>query len=428
LNENKFRLIGYTKINIIMNIKIILLFSLGLTACGGKVVQDVQTTLVKRGTFTEELTEEGTVRAVNSITIAAPNISYRYGALKITSLVNDGKEVEKGDTVIIFDPSEIKKAIITAQQGLEIANAEFEKLKATQQSEIEDLESDLEISRLDQEISKINFEQAVYESDVTKKEINLKLETANIALARAKEQIENKKKIQQEDIFQKTLSIKQLTVALEDANNSIKSLFVISPSPGIAILKDNFYTNQKWQAGDQPYSGMILIELPDLNEMMTEVKINEVDITKITPGLKVEIKPDAFSDTTFSGKVSTVANLAQNKDAKSRIKIFPVQIRIDGRSVNLLPGLTVSCKIIISEISGVLYIPIESIFKDQGNEFVYVKTTSGFKRKDVKIGSVNTDYAIVNEGLSENEELALTDPFFNKEEVKSNKAMVSNVK
>lgn len=411
-----------------MNKKFILLLFLGLIACKGKVVQEVQTTLVKRGTFSEELTEEGTVRAVNSINITAPNISYRYGNLKITSLVNDGKEVDKGDTVIIFDPSEIKKAIITSQQQLEIANAEFEKLKATQQSEIEDLESDLEISRISQEISKINFEQAVYESDVTKKEINLKLETANIALERAKEQIENKKKIQQEDLFQKTLSIKQLTTALEDANSTVKSLFVISPGPGIAILKDNFYTNQKWQADDQPYSGTILIELPDLNEMMAEVKINEVDITKISPGLKVEIKPDAYSDTTFSGKVIEVANLAQNKDSKTRIKVFPVQIKIEGRSGNLLPGLTVSCKIKISEITGVLYIPIESIFKDQGNEFVYVKTTSGFKRKDVKIGAVNTDFAIVIDGLAENEELALTDPFLNKDEDKSKKETNSNGK
>ena len=108
----------------------------------------------------------------------------------------------------------MKKSIITTQQQLEIANAEFEKLKATQQSEIEDLESDLEITRISQKISKINFEQATYESEVTKKEINLKLETANIALARAKEQIENRKKIQKEDIFQRTLSMKQLKATL----------------------------------------------------------------------------------------------------------------------------------------------------------------------------------------------------------------------
>jgi len=411
-----------------MNKKIIFLLFLGMIACKSKVVQEVQTTLVKKGTFLEELTEEGTVRSVNSINITAPNISYRYGSLKITSMVSDGKEVNKGDTVIIFDPSEIKKAIITSQQQLEIANAEFEKLKATQQSEIEDLESDLEITRISQEISKINFEQAIYESDVTKKEINLKLETANIALERAKEQIENKKKIQQEDIFQKTLSIKQLTAALEDANRSVNSLFVISPSPGIAILKDNWMTNQKWQVGDQPYSGTTLIELPDLNEMMAEVKINEVDITKVVPGLKVEIKPDAYSDTIFSGKVFTVANLAQNKDSKTKIKIFPVQIKIEGTSRNLLPGLTVSCKIVIREMTDVLYVPVESIFKDHGIEFVYIKSGSGFKRKDIVVGSVNTDYVVIKEGLEENEELALTDPFLNKEEGKDNKTVAENAK
>ena len=409
-----------------MNIRILLLMYLGFAACQGKEVQDVQTTFVKRGTFNEELTEEGTVRAVNSVSITAPSISYRYGGLKITSIVRDGKEILKGDTVLTFDPSELKKAIITAQQQIEIANAEFDKLKATQQSEIEDLESDLEITTISQKISKINFEQAGYESEVTRKEINLKLETANIALARAHEQIENKKKIQKEEIFQKALNIKQLTATLNDANGCLNNLFVISPGPGIAILKENWMTNQKWQVGDQPWSGTTLIELPDMNQMMAELKINEVDIAKITPGLKVEIKPDAYSDTTFSGKVITIANLAQNKDSKTKIKIFPVQILIDNKSSSLLPGLTVSCKIKINEITGVLYVPIEAIFKDQGNEFVYVKTSSGYKRKDIKVGPVNTDFVVIKEGLTENEELALTDPFLNKEESKSSK--VTDVK
>ena len=403
-----------------MNKVIILLLCIELISCKGKrAVQEVQTTHVKKGTFTEELNEVGNVKAVNSTNINAPNISYRYGGLKITKITSDGKEVAKGDTVILFDPSEIKKAIINAQQQLEIANAELEKLKATQQSEIEDLESDLEISRISQEISKINLEQAIYDSEVTKKEINLKLETANIALAHAKEQIENKKKIQQQEVYQKTLNIKQLKATLDDATRSVNSLYVISPTSGIAIIRDNWLTNQKWQVGDQPWSGTSLIELPDMAAMMAEVKINEVDIAKVAPDLKAEIKPDAFSDSTFKGKVTTVANLAQNKDSKSKIKIFPVQIAIDRKSKNLLPGLTVSCKIIIREITDVLYIPIDAIFKDQMNDYVYVRTNSGFSKKPVKIGPVNSDFAIVLEGLKENEELALTDPYLNKEESKA---------
>jgi HlyD family secretion protein len=398
--------------------KIGLILYIGLMACSENKIPEIQTTLVKRGTFLEELTEEGTVRALNSIPIQAPTISYRYGSLKITSIVDDGQEVKKDDTLVVFDPSEIKKANITSQQQLEIANAEYEKMKATQESEIEDLEADLEIARISQEISRINFEQAVYEPAMTKKEINLKLESANIALVRAKEQIENKKKIQKEDLFQKSISIKQLTVALEDANNSIKNLFVISPAPGIAIKKDNFMTRQKWGITDQPYSGTIIIDLPDLSEMIAEVKINEVDISKVFPGQKVEIRPDAYSDSTYLGEVTTIANLAQNKDSKSKIKIFPVQIKIIDKSKQLLPGLTVSCKIIINETSDVLYIPLEALFKDQGKEFVYIKSGAGFKSRDIRIGATNADFAIVTDGLTENDELALTDPFLNKEEEK----------
>jgi len=389
---------------------------LGLAACGSQKVQQVQDTIVKRGTFTEELTEEGTIRAVNSIAITAPAISYRYGSLKISKIVEDGKEVEQGDTVIIFDPSEIKKAIINSQQQLEIAKAEYDKMKATQESEIEDLEADLEMARISQEISKITFDQAVFESEITRKEINLKLETANIALDRAQEQIDNRKKIHQEELFQKTLSIKQLSVILDEANRSINSLFVVSPSKGIAILKENWMTNRKWQIGDQPYGTTPLIDLPDMSQMLAEVKINEVDVSKVTIGLKTVIRADAYSDTTYTGKITKVANLAQNKDYNTRIKVFPAQILIEGRPASLLPGLTVSCKILIREIRDVLFVPVQAIFKLQGVEYVYVKKGAGYKRVEVKIGAINTDYAVVSEGLSETDEIALTDPFLNKQE------------
>jgi len=389
-----------------------------LMSCGRKDAADVEVTLVKKGTFLEELTEQGTVQAVNSISISAPQISYRYASsLKLAKIVEDGAEVRKGDTIMIFDPSEIKRAIVQAEQQLEIAKAEYEKLKSTQQSEIEDLEADLELARLSQEISKINFETSTFEPEATKKEIQLKLESATISLNRAKEQIENKKIIHKEDLLQKSLTINQLSLTLEEANSSMDKLYVVSPANGIAIKEQNYTTQQKWAAGDAPYSGSKIIELPDLDEMKAELKINEVDISKVIPGQRVEIRPDAFSDSLYAGKVDAVANLAQNLDYKSKIKIFPVQVRIDGQSRKLLPGLTVSCKIIVSEIPDVLYIPLESLFNEQGTDYVYIKSGSGFRRRDIKTSGVNTDYAIVTEGLEQDDQIALSNPFLSKEEL-----------
>jgi hypothetical protein len=197
----------------------------------------------------------------------------------------------------------------------------------------------------------------------------------------------------------------------------MNNLFVVSPAKGIAIKELNWNTDQKWAVGDQPYSGSNLIELPDLSEMRAAVNINEVDVSKVLPGQRVEIRPDAYSDSVYTGKVETVANLAQNKDYRSKIKIFPVQIRISGESKTLLPGLTVSCRLIVSEIPDVLFIPLESLFNEQGMDYVYIKSGSGFKRRDIKTGSINTDFAIVTEGLEENDQIALSNPFLKKEEV-----------
>jgi len=57
----------------------------------------------------------------------------------------------------------------------------------------------------------------------------------------------------------------------------------VSPDKGITIKEDNWNTGQKWAVGDQPYSGSKIIELPDLSEMRAEVKINEVDVSKVLP-------------------------------------------------------------------------------------------------------------------------------------------------
>jgi HlyD family secretion protein len=392
-----------------------------LISCKGRVSDNVEVVAVKRGTFMEEITDQGTVKAVNSIAVTAPEISYRYGSLKIAKIVEDGTEVKKGDTIMVFDPSEIKRSIIQAEQQLEIAKAEYEKMKSTQQSEIEDLEADLELARISQEISHLNFETSTYEPEATRKEIKLRLESATIALNRAQEQIQNKKVIHHEDLVQKTLTIKQLTVTLADANRSLSSLVVVSPVNGITIKELNWSTEQKWAVGDQPYSGSNIIELPDLNLMMAEAKVNEIDVSKVAPGQKVEIRLDAYSDSLYKGAVESVANLAQNRDRKSKIKIFPIQIAISGHSKTLLPGLSVSCRIIVSEEKDKLLIPLEALFKDQTGEFVYLKSGKSFKKHEIKISEVNTDFAMIESGLKENDEVALSDPFLNSEKSKGRK-------
>ena len=413
-----------SKITKIKRCGVFLLFAVLIMACKDKNANQIPTGKAVKGTFFVDLYEEGVLEAVNSVNIASPSVPMRFGtSMKIAYIIKDGTEVNTGDTVLIFDPTDINKAVTDAQSKLEISDAELEKMKAQQASDMEELNADYEVTRISHDISKIKFEQAEYESGLARRQIQLNLEKAEIALQQAKEQIDNRIKINTEEIKQKKLSIAQDEQLLRDANKALEQLTVVTPAPGIAIIAQNWSTGNKFQVGETTYTGNPLIALPDLSQLKANVKINEVDIAKITKGLNVEIKPDAFSDAKFTGVIRDVANLAVNKQGSTKIKVFPVSIYLNETDKNLLPGLTVSCRIIIDKLEDVLYVPIDAVYTEEGVNFVYKKTVTGFKKIEVETGRSNSDYTIIVTGVDEGDEVALTDPFY--ETKKSNESTAS---
>ena len=381
-----------------------------LTACNNKAEQQVPEAKVEQGTFYIDIYEEGEIEAINSINISSPNIPWRFGNLKISNIVTDGAEVKKGDTLITFDPSEVRKAILDYEDRLIVSNAELEKMLAQHELEMEELNADYEVTRISHEITRMQLESASHESDIKRREIKLNLDKADISLDRAREQIDNRRKIQVEEVKQKRLSIRQDEERLEEAHETLNKLFVIAPAPGIAIISHNWSTNSKFQLGDQCWSSQQLIQLPDLSTLKAKVNINEVDISKVTKGLKVQIRPDAFSDSTFTGYVATVANLAQNKDYSSSIKVFPIEVIINEYNKNLLPGLTVSCRILVDEIPDVKYIPLEALHVEGDRSYVFRKSMSGYDKTEVQTGRTNSDYVIIESGLDKDDKMALIDP------------------
>lgn len=382
----------------------------GLASCNKKTAQQVPEAVVEQGTFYIDIYEEGEIEAINSINIASPNIPWRFGNLKISAIVNDGKQVQAGDTLIAFDPSEVRKAILDYEDRLIVSKAELEKMQAQHELDMESLNADYEVTRISHEITRMQLEAASHESEIKRREIQLNLDKADISLARAKEQIENRRKIQAEEMKQKRLSIRQDEERLEEAHRTLDKLSVIAPAPGIAIISRNWSTNNKFQMGDQCWSSQQIIQLPDLSKLKAKVNINEIDISKVTRGLKVQIRPDAFSDSTFTGYVATVANLAQNKDNKSSIKVFPIEIVINEYNKNLLPGLTVSCRIIVDEIPDVVYMPIEALQVEGDKSYVFKKAMGGYEKVEVLTGLTNSDYVIIESGLGKGDKVALVDP------------------
>lgn len=394
-----------------MRNKFIVLIFFVCFGCSSNNDGDSNTYIVKKGVFNIEIVESGELNATQALNISSPPLSWQFGALKINNIIDDGSLVKSGDTLVLFDPSEIYKVKLDAQAELEIAYAELNKLQAEQQSKIEELESNLRINEITCEIARIQLEQAKYEAEVTKKEIQLNLDKTQIDLDKVRVEIENQKKIHKEEVIQSKLSIKQLQSRLNESEDALRKLTVVSPGDGIAIVGKNRNTGNKWQVGDQPWSGTPLILLPDLSELKVEAEINEVDIAKIKIGQETQIKLDAFSDKIFTGKVISVATLAKFKDEnKSKIKVFPIEVLLDTVSDELLPGMTVSCRVLVDKIEDVYFIPIEALHKEGPEQFVYLKNSDKFKRHNIKTGIANNDFIIVEEGLKSGDCISLSVP------------------
>ena len=94
---------------------LILLCSLAFFSCQSKIDINIETYRVARGEFLASVTETGELKAVNSEMISAPSIDWRFGALKITRLVEDGDQVAAGDVIVEFDKAEVEKAIVDAK-------------------------------------------------------------------------------------------------------------------------------------------------------------------------------------------------------------------------------------------------------------------------------------------------------------------------
>ena len=390
-----------------MKKSIILSSILLMMACASdKEESKIPEAKVQEGTFQVDLYEEGQIEAFSSININAPNISWRFGNLKIAELVEDGTQVKAGDTVCVFDPSEVNKAILESEDRLIVSRAEMEKMMAQHQLDMENLQAEYRTSEITFEITRMQLESAAHESDIKRREIELNLEKAGIALERAKEQIENRRRIHEDE------------ARLKEAHETLDKLSMVSPSDGIAIISHNWSTQNKYQIGDQMWPNNTLMQLPNLSKLKTKININEVDISYITRDLRVEVKPDAFSDSTFTGRVIHVANLAVNKDNNSNIKVFPVEILLDQTNKNLLPGLTVSCRVVIDEIEDVQYIPLEALHTEGNIKYVYRRKGGEYERVEVQTGLTNSDYVIITEGLKRNDHVALIDPTKLEEEQK----------
>ena len=377
-----------------------ILFSVLLISCGKGTSDEFS---VMTGSFKQSVIETGELEAVNARLIVMARINWQYGyQFKIIGLAEHGKKVHKGDSVVAIDPASIYKFIIDREAMLDNELAASKKMKVQMENNSQDLLAQLKSEQAAFDLKKLEMERIQFESDNKRKIKELEFKQSEIRLNKVKRNIELRPKLDNLDSKIQRIKVIQRETELKDAKATLPGLVLRSPLDGIFQVTRSIYTGQNVRLGDNAYQGSTLASIPDITKMKAKTYINETDIRKVFPGMKVIVRLDALPSVPFHGKITQISKICSIRE---REKVFNTEVVIEESDLRLKPGMTVSCEYICFEADSASYVPNKCLLKEQGHSFVYVGKRGSARKVEVSTGPSNSYYTLITSDLKPGQRL-----------------------
>jgi multidrug resistance efflux pump len=255
----------------------------------------IATTEVKSGEFSVTITVSGEIKAAKSVTLSSPGVWYGSD-MQIVWLIPEGKSVKKGDIVAQLDTANIVKFLNDQQSQLNISLSDLMKMEADHRATMDRLEAELKNAGFQFELSKLSLERVRFEAEVQLREKELQLKRDSIAVEQAKLKLETQKEINISEINKVNVQISKAKSDVDKAKLDLHKFTLRAQMPGLVVYEMNWRTGKKVAISDQIWPGMSIISLPDLSRMQAIGNVNEVDVSKVKSGQRVNIKLDAFPD------------------------------------------------------------------------------------------------------------------------------------
>jgi hypothetical protein len=366
---------------------------------------------VEKGQFDIVVTTTGELQAENSTDIRGPEFTetrnIRFMDIKVQDIVPEGTEVKKGDYVATLDRTSFDNTL----------KDELDKLVTFENNlEVKVLDTAVTLSNLRDNIKNLKYtvEEAAITLQQSKYEPPTTIRQAEIALDKAQRSLDQTVKGYSLRVEQAKSEMRTIQKNLSDQRQKVSDLqrilskFIISaPSDGMVIYKrDRLGAKRKVGSSISPWDNVVAT-LPDLSKMISKTYVNEIDVSKVKSGQKVDIIVDAFPERTYTGIVSSVANIGEqlpNADAK----VFEVLIKVDGSDPILRPSMTSGNKIITKTINDVIFIPLECV--QAGADSVPYVYTRNRTRQVVVLGESNENNVIIDQGLTPGTTIYLSTP------------------
>ena len=260
----------------------------------------VETSKVERMTIVETIPANGKIQPVTEVKIS-PDVSGEIVELH----VKEGDAVKKGDLIIKIKQDIYLSAVDQAMASLNAARASYKQQQAQTLRAKQNYDRYAKLYEL-RTVSKAEYEAASAEWDV------------------AQQQLDGAK-----------FNISSAEARVKEARENLLKTTIYSPMDGI-ISKLSVELGER-VVGTSQMAGTEMFRVADFSQMEVLVDVNENDIIRLNPGDSAQITVDAYTDRTFSGVVTEVAN-----SSKTSSTGMSASVQIQTSKAENVPALPIS--------------------------------------------------------------------------------------
>ncbi len=313
-----------------------------------------------KGTLKVTVAGTGVVSSASTADITIPN----SGTLT-NFKVSTGSAITQGTSLGSVVDQSIQNQINADQDKLTEAK---QQLGLAQQKSSTDNQSDeSKITQANDQLaedkSKPNIDQATLDKD-------------NGAITDAQNGLTNDATNDNNNIADQNMSIQQAEATVGNDNTTLSKENMIAPINGI-------FENVTNANGDSVQSGKTLGTITDLTHLQLQVAVDELDISKIALGQKVDI---TFADVPGKNYTGTVATIPDSGTSTNSVTTYNVIVTIDS-SVGLKLGMNANASINVQSKDNTLMVPSNAIQTVNGKKYVMEPSTSSSHSSSSSYGS-----------------------------------------
>lgn len=216
---------------------------------------------------------------------------------------------------------------------------------------------------------------------------------------------------------QNLASVDQLQSILDDSKRNLGETEIRAPIAGI-VVKKGIQVGELATGLSSFGSGSTIVKIEDRGSMRVKLNMNEIDVAKLTLGMKATVDVDALPADQYTGKVNKIApasTVSAAGAATDAVVRYEVEIFIDNPNERLRSGMSAKCSLAVIDRQGVLTLPVDYVKKEGRKAFAFFPPDNPkdpkakAKQVSITIGAQSGSVLEITSGLKDGDKVVKPD-------------------